>query len=45
MTWHQVWDEASQAHYFYEDVSGVTQWEEPDDFEGEVRPDSITVDD
>ena len=32
-----MWDEDSKAHYFYDDETGATQWEKPDDFEGEVR--------
>ena len=40
----QVWDEHSQAHYFFNDETQATQWEQPDDFGGEVRPDHIEVD-
>jgi len=40
----QVWDEESQAHYFFNDETQATTWEQPDDFDGEVRPDYIEVD-
>ena len=44
MTWTQVYDEASGAHYYYDDETGLTQWEQPDAFESAARPDSIVVD-
>lgn len=33
MAWSKVWDEDSQTHYFWDETTDETSWEQPADYE------------
>jgi hypothetical protein len=45
MAWQQVWDEEREAHFYWNEETDETCWEQPEGFDGHARPDEIVIDD